>query len=70
VSLSSLRVRPCFAAIFFSACIDTELVQGSFARAGGGELVDRSVFSIGLMLGVGVAWWEPQVPRELRRNAR
>jgi hypothetical protein len=65
VSLSSLRVRPCLAAIFFAACVDTELVQGSFARASGGELVERSIFSIGLMLGVGVAWWEPQVPKEL-----
>jgi hypothetical protein len=68
VPLSSLRVRPCFAALFFATCIDAELVQTAFARTTGGEFVNRSVFSIGLLFGVGIAWFEPQVPKELPPN--
>ncbi|MCK6588977.1 MAG: hypothetical protein L6Q76_15495 [Polyangiaceae bacterium] len=69
-SLSALRVRPCFAALFFATCIDAELVQASFAKVEGGELTDRAVLSIGLLFGAGIAWWEPQVPRELPPSAR
>jgi hypothetical protein len=62
VSLSVIRVQPCLAMTFFAACIDGELAQGAFAKALGGEIVNRAVLSIGLSIGGGLAKWEPQTP--------
>ena len=61
VSANMLRARPCLAAFYFAVCIDAEVQQARYL-APSGALVDRRVLSLGLLVGFGIAWFEPQIP--------